>query len=156
MEDAQFDALVRAHRDTVYRVALNCLGSPQEAEDAAQEVLLKCYLEDKDFLSPDHARNWLVRVTLNHCRSLLRTPWHRKTLPLEDWAPTLTFETREQSELFLAVMSLPARYRTVLYLFYYEDYSVSEIAALLHLRVTAVTTRLSRAREKLKDLWKEG
>lgn len=75
---------------------------------------------------------------------------------MEEWVASMPFERPEDSELLACVMTLPAKYRTVLYLFYYEDYSVQEIADLLNLKVSAVTTRMSRARKQLKFLWMEG
>lgn len=80
-------------------------------------------------------------------------------MELGELADSVIFEAPEESEVFLAVMSLPEKYRTVLNLFYYEEYSVREIGELLGIRVSAVTTRLSRAREmlkqKLKEVWQD-
>ncbi len=76
-------------------------------------------------------------------------------MPLDDYAETLGFETPEQSELFLAVMALPKKYRIPVHLYYYEDYSVQEVAEALGLRESAVQTRLLRARRKLKETLEE-
>ena len=153
-----FQTLAGAYKDTVFRVALNALGNPADAEDAVQEVLLKLYLEleRREFASPEHARNWLIRVTLNHCKNTKRSFWRHRTVPMEEWAAAMPMEDREDNELLACVMTLPPKYRTVLYLFYYEEYSVQEIAHMLDLKVSAVTTRLSRARKQLKFLWMEG
>ena len=156
VETLTFNALAAQYKDTVFRVALNALGNPADAEDAVQEVFLKLYLEQKKFSSTEHVRNWLIRVTLNHCKNARRSFWHHRTVPMEEWVASMPFERPEDSELLACVMTLPAKYRTVLYLFYYEDYSVQEIADLLNLKVSAVTTRMSRARKQLKFLWMEG
>ena len=80
-----------------------------------------------------------------------------KVVPLEDYMETLTFESEESSELFEAVMTLPEKYRITIHLFYYEDYSVNEIADIQKISVSNVKTRLSRGRmllkEKLKEAW---
>ena len=154
MEREAFAALAETYRDMVYRVALNFHRNPQDAEDTLQEVLLKLYLRQEPFEGPLHARNWLIRVTLNQCRSLWRGPWRRQ-VPLEELAASIPFASREESGLFQAVMALPERHRTALYLFYYEDLSVREIAELLRISETAVTTRLSRARRALRQAWRE-
>ena len=92
-------------------------------------------------------------MTVNWCRDVLRSPWRRRTAPLDRQLPAEPeFQAPEQEALYRAVLSLPERYRLVLGLFYYEELSVKEIAGLLGLEVSAVTTRLSRARKKLKEI----
>lgn len=153
MEQASFRALAETYRDMVYRIALNFHRNIADAEDTMQEVLLKLYLREEPFDSDAHARNWLIRVTLNHCRSVWRSPWNR--VSLEELSTAIPFAAPEESALFQAVMGLPEKHRTVLYLFYYEELSVREIAEALKLSETAVTSRLSRARKALKDEWTE-
>jgi len=155
MGKANFEALAAQHRDMIYRIALNQLRSIPDAEDAMQEVLLKLYLYKGSFDSADHAKHWLIRVTLNHCRCLWRSPW-KKNVPLEELSRTIGFTEQKDSDLFLAVMELPESSRTVLYLFYYEDLTVKQIAQLMHLSVSTVTTRLYRARKRLKHDLTEG
>jgi len=155
MDKQTFEQLAVQHRDMIYRIALNQLRSIPDAEDAMQEVLLKLYQHKGSFDSPDHAKHWLIRVTLNCCRSLWRSPW-KKNVPLEELSRTIGFTEQKDSDLFLAVMDLPEVHRTVLYLFYYEDLSVKEIAQLMNLSVSTVTTRLYRARKRLKYDLTEG
>jgi len=149
-----FRALAEQHRDMIYRIALNFFRNIQDAEDATQEVLLKLYLRREPFDGPGHAKNWLIQVTLNHCRSVWRSPW-RQRVSLEELAASIPFASREDSRLFQSVMALPEQHRTVLYLFYYEELSVREIAELLRISETSVTSRLSRARKALKQEWTE-
>ena len=153
MDKTEFTHAVERYQDMVYRVALHALGSPQDADDAVQEVFLRLYTARKPFEGEEHLRRWLLRVTVNWCRDVMRSPW-RRTAPLEDRLPAAepAFEAPEQQALYQAVLSLPERYRIVLVLFYYEELPVKEIAALLGLEVSAVTTRLSRARKKLKEV----
>ena len=136
----------------VYRVALHSLGTPQDADDAVQEVFLRLYQRAEPFDSPEHLRRWLLRVTLNYCRDVLKSPWRRRRVSLESLPELPAFQREEERVLYQTVMSLPEKYRTVLDLFYYEELSVKEIAGLLGLEVSAVTTRLSRARKKLKEI----
>ncbi|MBR1659619.1 MAG: RNA polymerase sigma factor [Oscillospiraceae bacterium] len=149
MERAVFTELAGRYKDTVFRVALNCLGSPADADDIVQETLLRLLERSDPFENAAHAKYWLIRVALNLCKNLQRSPWRRHA-PLEEAADVPVFDRPEQAELYAEVMALPEKYRTALYLFYYEGYSVKEIAEILGIRVTAVTSRLSRARQKLK------
>lgn len=154
MERTVFEQAVRDHRDMVFRVALHVTGQRQDAEDAVQEVFLRLYTRQEPFETPEHLRRWLLRVTVNLCRDTLKSPWRRRRVYLET-LPEPTFHQPEQLELYREVMALPEKYRTVLDLFYYEELSTREIAQVLGIRQTAVTTRLTRAREQLKARLKE-
>lgn len=150
MTDATFERLARAHGDTVFRVAYHAMGNRMDAEDVSQTVLLKLYRWDKPFVSDDHAKHWLLRVTVNECRRLMRAPWRTRTLPLEDYdGPAHTPD--DHSDVLSAVMALEAKYRLCVYLYYYEGYSVGEVAKLLRAKESTIQTRLARAREKLKQ-----
>ena len=158
MDQRTFSQAMETHWDMVYRVALNALGSPPDAEDAVQEVMLKFYTQacvnGKQFESGAHIKHWLIRVTINVCKGTLRAFWRRNRCSLEDLAEIQVFDTPGQSELFLAVMSLPEQHRTMLYLHYFEEYGTKEISQLLGLTEAHVRTRLSRARNKLKEVWR--
>ena len=158
MERSVFQATVGQYQDMVYRVALHQFGVLQDAEDAVQEVFLRLYTEEKLFESGEHLRRWLIRVTLNVCRDTLKSPWRKRRVSLDTLPDQPVFDAPEQGELYQAVMALPEKYRVTLYLFYYEELSTKEIAELLGLRQTAVTTRLSRGRELLKkrlEAWQD-
>ena len=150
----EFTRLARAYMGTVYRVAYGCLRSPADAEDVTQNVLLKLYRHDGAFESDEHAKHWLIRVTVNECRKLFRDP-RRREVPLDTLAETLSFETPEHSGLFYAVMGLPEKYRLVLMLYYYADYSTREVGELLRLPPATVRTRLARGRDQLKQILQE-
>lgn len=138
------------YRDEVYRLALSYTRNPAEAEDVCQTVFLK--LMEQKSISAGKEKQWLMQVTANQCRSLLRSSWWRKTAPLEDPIP---WEMGAYHWVYQSVMALPPKYRVVIYLRYYELYSTAEIAALLKISQTAVTTRLNRARNLLKESLKE-
>ena len=128
--------------------------SASDADDLTQNVLLRLLKNGKPFASGEHARYWLVRVTVNECRRALRSPW-RRVGDIGEYAESLQFETPEHSELFYAVMELPEKYRTAIYLHYYEGYSTKEIAEIIGVPAATVRTRLRRAREQLKTGLKE-
>lgn len=154
MDKTSFCVYAEMYQNMVYRIALNFFRNIHDAEDTTQEILLKLYLRTKPFDSQHHARNWLIKVTLNYCRSVWRSPW-RQRVSLEELTATIPFSSTEDGELFQMVMELPEKHRTVLYLFYFEDMSIREIAEVLKLSETAVTSRLSRARKELKGKWME-
>lgn len=143
--------LFNRYRDDVYRLAVNYTHNPQEAEDVCQTVFLK--LVEQGELTPGKEKAWLMQVTANECRSLLRSGWWKRTAPLDDTVPA---PQTQADETIQAVMALPPKYRVVIYLRYYENYTTTEIAQLLKISQSAVTTRLSRGREQLKILLKEG
>lgn len=139
------------YRDSVFRLAWSCTGSRHDAEDVTQSVFLKL-LERAPELEPGKERAWLFQVTANECRSLWRWLTRHRMEPLEE---ALSVAVPEEEPVLRQVMGLRPEDRTVLYLFYYEGYATKEIGGLLHLSQTAVTTRLQRARKKLKDALKE-
>ena len=115
----------------VYRTALHALGSPQDADDAAQEVFLRLFRHKEPFEGEEHLWRWLLRVTVNYCRDVLKSPWRRRRVSWEELPETPAFDKPQQAALYREVMALPEKYRTVLNLFYYEELSVREIGELL-------------------------
>ncbi len=154
LTDEQVRFLTEKYIDTVYRVALNGTRNPTDAEDVTQNVFLALLRNRPVLESEDHARFWLIRVTLNECKKLFRSPW-RSMAALEDYAQNLAFTEPSHSDVFLAVMSMPVKYRMAVYLHYYEGYSTEEIAALMKIPKGTVCTNLKRGRELLKSLLKE-
>ncbi len=155
MTDAAFEAAVERYGDTIFRLAYSYLKNRADAEDVMQETLLKLYRAGEPFESPEHQRYWLVRVAVNECKKLLRSPWRRRTDPLEAAPETAVWDSPAQSELFQQVMALPTKYRAAIYLYYYEGYAVREIAALMGANPSTVQTWLMRARGQLKKNLKE-
>ena len=147
-----FEAFVDRHENRIYRTALSVMGNVPDAEDAVQEVFLRAYERAPEFESDEHEKAWLIRVTVNLCISRLRSPWRKRTTPLLESYPAA--ETR-QNELLEQVFALPPKYRAVIHLFYYEEYSVKDITELTGQRESTVRSLLSRARQKLKSVLEE-
>lgn len=150
MEREKFTLAVQRYQNMVFRIALHYFADPDDADDVVQEVFLRLFQREVDFDCEEHMRHWLMRVTVNHCKDILKSPWRKRRVGIENAERVPVFDRPEQAALFQEVMALPEKYRTVLYLFYYEDLPVKEIASVMNLRQSAVTTRLSRAREQLK------
>ena len=151
LTETEFTAAAERHLDMVYRIALNSLRHPADAEDAVQNTMLRLWRTDTDFAGEEHLRRWLARVAVNESRRIAAHPWRRRAVSLEE-AREPVFQDRERRELYEAVMGLPAKYRVPLYLYYYEGYAVAEIGEILGLKPSTVQTRLSRGREKLKTM----
>ena len=100
MEPSELAAVAGRYRDMIYRVALHWCGHPQEAEDATQDTLLKLCATHRTFADEEHLKSWLIRVTINHCKSRLRAPWHTRRLPLEELPDTPVFDDPAQRELY--------------------------------------------------------
>ena len=154
LTDTEFETAVGRYGDTVFRLAYSYLKNRADGEYVMQDTLLKLYLARMPFQSPEHERHWVVRVAVNECKKLLRSPWRRRTGPLEE-AGEPVFDTPEQSELFRQVMALPPKYRAAVYLYYYEGCSVQETAAAMGANPSTVQTWLMRARGKLKLILQE-
>lgn len=150
-ESNRLETVIRMYENTLYRAALSILGDPQEAEDVVQESFLHLWEKAPEFESPAHERAWLLKVTVNGCKSRLRSPWHRRTAPLLDIYPAAAPEEQAVLEV---IQSLPPKDRAVLHLYYYEGYQTAEIADMTGWRAGTVRSRLARARDKLRELLK--
>ena len=124
------------------------LHNQADVEDVFQEVFLKLLLADETFENEEHRKAWLCRITINKCKDVCKTFWRRKVESIED--KELPFEDGMESEVMAAVLALPQKYKDAVYLFYYEEYTVPEIAKLLRQKENTIYSNLHRARELLK------
>jgi RNA polymerase sigma-70 factor (ECF subfamily) len=138
---------VKRNEDKLFRTALAIMGNKTDAEDIVQDVFVKLFEKQPNFESSEHETAWLIRVTVNLCKSRLRSHWYKKTVPLLDTFPA---QTNEQQEIIETVLSLPSKYRIVIHLFYYEGYSTKEIAEIAKQKESTVREQLTRARRLLK------
>ena len=147
--------LMNMYKNNVYAAAFSICKNASNAEDVVQDTFLQYYMTHINFDNEQHIRAWLLRVAINKAKNIQSSFWHRNGMPLDDFIETLSFETPETKELFEEVMKLPEKYRVVVHLFYYEDYSIKEIAKILRTTESNIKVRLSRGRVKLKDALKE-
>ena len=154
--EQEFNLAVEQYLNMVYRIALNWFGSVHDAEDAAQEVMLRLWKNTSGFEGDAHLRHWLVRVTINVCKDLSRAPGRLHSVPLAQAPPQPCADEPEAQAVVEEILRLPKKYRVPLYLYHYEGYSVREISALLRANPSTIRTRLSRARELLKHQLEEG
>ena len=152
------ERLVDEYADLILRVSYTYLRTTADAEDICQEVLLKLLLRCEPFKSEAHERAWVVRVTINACKDLLRRQAVRSTVAIEE-VPDLEspepadeeHELRRSQRILAAVMGLPLSMREVVFLYYYEGWSLREVARACGCSEAAATKRLSRARAQLRE-----
>ena len=145
--------------DTVLRTAFAMTGSYQEAEDITQEVFLTLHAKPQSFDSDEHLKAWLLRSAINRCRNYRKSARILRNSPLDDeLANTLRCEfTPRDSEIRDMIAKLPGKYAAVIFLYYYEEYTVKEIASLMGKNENTVSSLLQRGRKKLRtELEREG
>ncbi len=136
-----------AYGAAVYRLAMAFLGQSADAEDVTQETFCRLLYRAPTFADENHQKRWLLQVAANLCRNQLRGFWRKRVTQLEDTIPAIA---QEELDALNAVMALPKQYKLPIHLYYYEGYSVAEIAEILKLGQSAVKMRLKRGRELLK------
>lgn len=144
--------VVETYSSMLLRLACTRLDDTADAEDAVQETFLKLLTAKPVFRDAEHEKAWLIRTTL-HRASDIRRLAEKRNVPLEEAAQAAAPEPG--NELLSAVRGLPEKYSAVIHLYYYEGYSIKEIAAMLGLPAPTVGTRLARGRERLRQMLKE-
>lgn len=148
----EIDRLIDKYKSTVYGIAVARLGSRDDADDVFQEVFLTAYRKGITMKEDEEEKFWLIRTTLNQCKKIALSTWRKRTVPLEERKDEISFfKSDEENEVFCAVTELPEKYRTVIYLYYFEELTAEEIAKTTKTRSGTVRMQLTRAREMLKD-----
>lgn len=152
MTGEEFESAVKRNSRRLYLIALSFTKNICDSEDIMHNVFLKLWNFKKTFENSEHIDKWLTAVCVNESKNYIKAMF-RNHADIDDCALVSSdnFETQAQQDLFNAVMHLPKKYSAVIHLFYYEDLSVKEISKILKINESAVKTRLSRAREKLKE-----
>lgn len=163
--ESSYEETVWRNAETVYRLAYSLVRTRADADDIFQEVFLRYMQSAPAFESAEHERAWFLRVTINCSKNFWKSPWVRRRVSMEpgDMEEAAAQNTRDMGEqtcgaggvdlaLIDVVKRLPNKYRVVIHLFYYEELSVEEIAAVTGAKASTVRTRLTRARRQLKAL----
>ena len=152
LDQREIGRIVENHSDMLLRIAINRVQSMAEAEDIVQSVFLRLMTNQPHLKSPEHERAWLIRTAINLCLDYHKSAARRTSVPLHE--DVIASQSEETGEVLEAVWTLPERDRYAVYLYYYEGLPVKAIASLLNEQTGTVTSRLSRARRKLKLLLK--
>lgn len=149
------DDLVPAYKDCIFRTAFSITRNAADAEDIVQETFYQYIVTTRDFENEEHIKAWLLRTAINKAKNIRISFWSQKRVSLPDSMWGTSPQISDDQRLIKAVLSLPTKYRIVIHLYYYEDYSVNEISQLVRATPSAVKNRLFRARRMLKDKLKE-
>lgn len=155
-------ALYKAYCDMVYRICFIYLKNQQDAKDAVQETFLRLIRHPKKFENEAHAKSWLIVTASNYCKDILKSSWYRKQVHddsflLSEFTSDNDIPSNQEllDGVLYAVMRLPDQYKTIIYLYYYEGYSLGEIANILHVNPSTLRSRFSKARDILRESLKE-
>ncbi len=156
----QLEGYFRKYGLVCYRVAFTLVKNHADAEDIVQEVIIRLLVYQPEFASEEHEKAWMIRTAINLSKDLLKSKWNRATVGMDAVSETeksyFQVPDMEIEDTLWNILELPERYRNCLYLFYYEDYSIREIAKILEIPENTVKTNLRRGREALKQKLQEG
>lgn len=154
-ETCDFNEIVQNYSGNIYRLALLHTYNKSDAQDIVQETFLRyaVHINKKGvFEDKEHEKAWLLKVAMNLCIDLNRSPWSSGQTELEDYTvPPEEFSSASENDVYQALMYLPEKYKNILHLFYYEGYSIKEIGKITGLNSNTVKTRLTRGKQLLKD-----
>lgn len=142
---------IENYASTVKRICFIHLENEADTEDICQTVFLKYAMNDNVFDSEAHEKAWIIRVTINACKDLLKSFFRKHTVSLDAYVEQGGVIDAAHSEVLEAVLALPEKYRRVIYLHYYEGYPAADIAEILRINVNTVYTQLTRAKGLLRD-----
>ena len=145
-------AFVQRYSGMILRLCFTYSLGRADAQDICQNVFLKLLQSDRRFDSEGETRAFIIRMTVNECKDVLKSGWRRRSVPLDELIEReVPFLPEENTGVLAAVQRLPVKYREVIYLYYYEGYNAEEIATMVRAKPAAVRQRLTRARAKLKQ-----
>jgi RNA polymerase sigma-70 factor (ECF subfamily) len=132
----------------VFRIAMVNLGNREDAEETMQEAFYKLLYKSPEFKNEEHEKAWLIKVTVNLCRDILRSVWHKRVIKMEDIENY--YDDPNEANILTDIIQLPTKYKIVIYLYYFEDYSIKQISEILKIKESAAKMRLQRGRQLLK------
>lgn len=159
--EQEWSYLAEEYRAMLYRIAFSNMKNRADAEDAVQEAFLRYMKDGKPIQNKEHEKAWLIRTTIHICLDILKSSWYQRTVSWDESFESaakniyLPYQIKDDQTLE-AVLCLPTHYRNPIYLFYYEDYSIHEIAGILNEKEGTIKTRLRRGREEVKKILTEG
>ncbi|OGO90391.1 MAG: RNA polymerase subunit sigma-24 [Clostridiales bacterium GWF2_38_85] len=149
------DEIIKNYSSMVFRIAYSRTKNKYDADDVMQNVFMRYIRKERHFESEEHRKAWFIRTTINCSNSFFTTSWFKNTTSFSDAAGSQIAPSDDNSSVVSAVSELPKNMRSMIYLFYYEEYSVKKIAEILGKSESAVKTQLFRARGLLKKKFEE-
>jgi len=154
--DKQFIRIFNLYKNDIYRLAYSYTKNISDSDDITQSTFIKLY-NHVDILNNQDLdiKKWLVKVAINECKTFLLSSWKKKIVAFTEKEENTLSTTLPDNNLLEAILQLPKKYRTIIFLYYYENYKIKEISEILNISVTNIQSILSRARKKLKEILKE-
>ncbi len=149
--EEEVNRAIERHADTIRRLCMIHLKNHADTEDIFQTVFLKYVLSSVSFENEEHERAWFIRVTINACKDLLKNFFHSHTVSLDEIMEQPAELSADHREVLEAVLSLPPKYREVVYLHYFEDYTAPQISRILGKNTNTIYTLLTRSRKMLRE-----
>ena len=149
--EQEINRAIDQYADMVRRLCMIHLKNRADTEDIFQNVFLKYALSSVSFQSADHEKAWIIRVTLNACKDLLKSFFHNRIVSLDEMLEQPAELAPDHREVLEAVLALPQKYREVVYLHFYEDYSALEISQILGKKINTIYTLLTRSKQLLRE-----
>lgn len=143
---------IKIYSDMVLRLCMVYLKNESDTEDVFQTVFLKYALHTQPFENAEHEKAWLIKVTVNACKNLIKDAFRTRTVSLEELSRNVTEIDMDRYAVIEAVLSLPKQYRDVIYLHYYEGYTAPEIAGILRRNPNTIYTHLHKGKELLREV----
>ena len=154
--DKQFIRIFNLYKNDIYRLAYSYTKNISDSDDITQNTFIKLYNHIDILNNQDQdIKKWLIKVTINECKTFLLSSWKKKIIAFTEKEENTLSTTLPDNYLLEAILQLPKKYRTIIFLYYYENYKIKEISEILNISVTNIKTILSRARKKLKEILKE-
>ena len=154
------DEIMNKYGQEVLQLVYSYVNNKEVAEDLTQDIFVKCYKSLHTYKGNSNLKTWLWRIAINHCKDYLKSWYNKKVIVTEDdftymesqkeSVKQTVIQNAEDRELASAVMNLPIKYREVIYLFYYEELSIKEVAIVIEVKENTIKTRLKKAKELLK------
>lgn len=164
-KDLLIDEIMNQYGQEILQLTYSYVNNKAVAEDLTQDIFVKCYNALHTYSGKSKLRTWLWRITMNHCKDFLRSWYTRNVVATgeelthngtkKELVEQAVIQREEDDELISAIMTLPIKYREVIYLFYYQELPIKEIAELTDTGINTVKTRLRRAKELLKQRLEE-
>ncbi|MCI8550145.1 MAG: sigma-70 family RNA polymerase sigma factor [Lachnospiraceae bacterium] len=149
--EQEVNRAIERYSDTIRRLCMVHLKNYADTEDIFQTVFLKYVLSSVSFENEEHEKAWLIRVTINACKDLLKSFFRSHIVSLDEIMEQPALLPPDHREVLEAVLSLPQKYRDVVYLHYYEDYTAPQISQILGKNVNTIYTLLTRSRQMLRE-----
>lgn len=155
MDNHYIEKVIEKHLNMLLQIAYHNLKYTSDADDIVQEVFIKL-LSCSDFKDEVYLKSWLIRVTINLCKDYNKSAWRKKTEQLIEITEIIEPIQEVSHEILEEVRKLPVKYRNIIYLYYFQEYTVPEISKIFEKNINTVQSQLNRARKKLKTILLEG